>query len=285
MWRMTTSTLPGFEEMLNPVLEALAVLGGSGTVEEIDGVVADLMALSEAQRTELHDPERGPRTELAYRLGWSRTYLKKYGLLENSMRGVWALTPAGRTIDYVDEREVVRFVRELDKQLKLAPTERVLPGEDDSWREALRRVLLELEPDAFERLFQRVLRESGFVEVIVTGRSGDGGIDGAGVVKIAEFLSFRVLFQCKRWRNPVGPDVVRDFQGAMTGRADKGLLVTTSAFTRAAMLEATRDGAPAVDLIDGDALINKLKTLGLGVTTRRVTVEEVAVDEDWFRDL
>ena len=138
---------------------------------------------------------------------------------------------------------------------------------------------MNLTPGAFERLCQRLLRESGFVQVQVTGRSRDGGIDGQGILQMARLVSFPVLFQCKRWRNSVGPDVVRDFRGAMLGRADRGLIITTSTFTAAARKEAIRDGAPPIDLIDGLSLADNLHDLHLGVR------EIVIVDEAWFDEL
>lgn len=140
--------------------------------------------------------------------------------------------------------------------------------------------LLEMQPDAFERLCQRVLRESGFIQVEVTGRSGDGGIDGHGLVRLAGLISFPVIFQCKRYKNTISSPVVRDFRGAMVGRADKGLIITTGRFTQDASQEATRDGAPPIDLIDGEQLIDKLKDLKLGVATRQVEVVEV--NTGWF---
>jgi restriction system protein len=136
-----------------------------------------------------------------------------------------------------------------------------------------------MSPAAFERLSQRILRESGFTKVEVTGRAGDGGIDGTGVLRM-NLLSFHVLFQCKRWRGSVGPSVVRDFRGAMVGRADKGLIITTGAFSADARREATRDGAPAIDLVDGDALCDLLKDRGIGVRIRMV--EDISVDEAAF---
>ena len=142
-----------------------------------------------------------------------------------------------------------------------------------------------MSPDGFERLCQRLLRESGFTQVEVTGKSSDGGIDGIGVVRISGFLSFKVLFQCKRWQNAVGAAVVRDFRGAMTGRTEKGLIITTGSFTPAAMREATRDGAPEIDLVDGEQLINKLKALELGVKTAEVIVEKVTIDPDFFHNI
>ena len=87
-----------------------------------------------------------------------------------------------------------------------------------------------------------MLRKSGFTQVDVTGRSGDGGIDGIGIMRLGGFLSFRVLFQCKRYKGSVGAGTVRDFRGAMIGRTDKGLIVTTG--NRAALLHATQFAKP-----------------------------------------
>jgi len=140
-----------------------------------------------------------------------------------------------------------------------------------------------MKPDAFERLCQRLLRESGFTQVEVTGRSGDGGIDGNGLVRLAGLLSFPVVFQCKRYRNTISSNVIRDFRGAMIGRADKGLIITTGSFTRDALLEATRDGAPPIDLIDGGQLMDRLKLLGLGVATKQI--EAVEINTEWFKSI
>jgi restriction system protein len=136
-------------------------------------------------------------------------------------------------------------------------------------------------PSAFERLCQRILRESGFVEVVVTGRSGDGGIDGYGILKMG-LLSFKVLFQCKRYKDSVGPSAVRDLHGAMQGRAEKGLLITTGNFTSGSKAEAQRDGAPPIDLIDGNDLCDLLKKLKLGIDTEIETVERIRIQPDWY---
>ncbi len=227
-------------------------------------------------------------------MAWARTYLKKYGMVENSARGVWALTPKGFQQETVDPQDVVRSVREQsvrERRGRAEPMETVdsevrdeaMEDETASWRETLMSTLLEMPPDAFERLCQRLLRESGFIQVEVTGRSGDGGVDGHGVVRLAGLLSFPVIFQCKRYRNTISSGVVRDFRGAMVGRADKGLIITTGSFTRDASAEATRDGAPLIDLIDGEQLIDKLKDLGIGVATRQVKVVEV--NTAWFSSI
>jgi restriction system protein len=143
-------------------------------------------------------------------------------------------------------------------------------------------ILRAIIPAAFERLTQRLLREAGFLKVEVTGKSGDGGIDGIGVLRV-NLLSFQVLFQCKRYQGSVGAGEIRDFRGAMVGRSDKGLMITTGTFTPDAKREATRDGAPAIDLIDGDQLCDLLKQLKLGIRTE--LVEKMTVEPGWFDGL
>lgn len=275
-----------YDNLMNPVIQALKQLGGSGTNEEINTKVAEIAKIPTDELEVLHNPDKGGMTEIEYRLMWTRTYLKTYGILENSSRGVWSLTPTGTKIDRVDEKQVVRFVRE---QLKKNKSEQKAVEEETEeqvkWQEELLDVLLDMPPSSFERLVQRLLRESGFIQVEVTGRSGDGGIDGHGILRLGGFLSFRIIFQAKRWRGTLGAGQVRDFRGAMVGRADKGLLITTGAFTKEAVREATRDGAPAIDLVDGDQLVDKLKQLSLGVQTKRVEVEQVTVNSDWFQNL
>lgn len=233
----------------------------------------------------LHDTKRGGQTEFEYRLAWTRSYFKRYGILENSSRSVWALTPDGRNLSEVNEKEVVKTVREQLKAERFDTAEVDEESKTPTWQEELLEVLMKIEPSAFERLIQRFLRESGFIQVEVTGRSGDGGIDGRGIMRLGGLLSFHVIFQCKRWQGAVGAGQVRDFRGAMVGRADKGLLVTTGTFTKDAVREATRDGAPAIDLIDGDQLVEKLRDLELGVKTEKIEIQKVSVDKNWFNSI
>lgn len=284
---MVEVDVPTFDALMNPVIQALKSLGGSGTIEEINNKVSEIAGLTDEQLEVLHNPEKGGQTEVEYRLAWTRTYLKKYGVLENSSRGVWALTPKGRQLDRVNPRTVRRFVQEQGRKARAVAVGEELDevGTETSWRDELLDSLLNMEPTAFERLVQRLLRESGFIQVEVTGQSGDGGIDGKGIMRLGGLLSFRVIFQCKRYRGSVTVSQVRDFRGAMVGRADKGLLITTGNFTKDAMVEATRDGAPAIDLIDGDQLIDKLKDLELGVKAEKIEVEQITVDHDWFSSI
>jgi restriction system protein len=277
-------TIPAYDDLFEPTVQALRVLGGSGTIQEIYEKICELEGYSEEQQSVLH--KEGPRTEIAYRLAWARTYLKNYIAIENSERGFWSLTEKGRNLQVIDKQDVKRAFKNKKVKDSLEPSSSEsdvpIPIESTLWTEKLLTVLQKMSPDAFERLCQRILRASGFIKVQVTGRKGDGGIDGIGVLRIA-LLSFQVFFQCKRYSGSVGPGEIRDFRGAMVGRTDKGLFITTGTFTSEAKKEATRDGAPALDLIDGDQLCTILKDLKLGVETK--TIEVVDIDELWFSHL
>jgi restriction system protein len=292
--------VPPYHELLWPVLQAVAELGGSGSLSEMLETVVKREAFSDAQQAVLHND--GPQTEIAYRLGWARTYLKGMGLLTNSSRGVWALTDEGTALltdpSATDDQRVeriqelrVRYLAEVRAASRTGPPRDEGGPDDDaeasaagSWKEQLLEALMGMEPGAFERLARRLLREADFDSVNVTGQSGDGGIDGLGVYRLG-LVSFPVFFQCKRYRGSVSPSAVRDFRGAMAGRGDKGLLITTGTFTADAKREATRDGAPPIDLIDGDRLCELLKRYDLGVRTTTRTVEDITVDTGFFAEI
>ena len=174
--------VPTHDQLMNPLLQALHALGGSGSVKEIYDKVVELEKFPEEMMTTLHDPETGNDTEVAYRLAWARTYLKKYGLLENSVRGIWSLTAKAKETKQVEPQEVVKYVKALSKTTGADKASDASPPAElteDQWKLSLHEILTEkLKPAAFERLVQRLLRESGFIRVEVTGQSGDGGIDG-----------------------------------------------------------------------------------------------------------
>ncbi len=276
--------LPKFDELMIPTLDALKALGGSASNEEIHDQVADTLKVPSELRDKLHSD--GAKTALRYRMHWTRTYLKKYGAIANSIRGVWTLTDKGEHVTAQDVIAIKRDVRN-EAALKRKKPSNISSIQDTEaslndldWEEHLIQILLGLKPDAFERLCQRVLRESGFTRVEITGRTGDEGIDGFGILRM-NLVSFQVLFQCKRWKGSVGSPVIRDFRGAMVGRADKGLILTTGTFTQDARREATRDGAPAIDLVDGQALCMLLRDLSLGVSP----ITDYNVSEEFFRSI
>lgn len=272
--------VPKYDDLFNPLLTALHELGSSASISELEEKIAAILKLSEADLEEPHD---GNRTKFSYNLAWARTYLKRFGLLENSSRGVWALTSEGQKTPSVKKEAVKKFVQEEDRKRKQEQeAQEVEEPVDSGWETEALDALKKMSPEAFERLCQRVLRESGFIQVEVTGRSGDGGIDGRGVVKLGTILSFHVHFQCKRYKDTVPAPVIRDFRGAMVGRADKGIILTTGTFTREAKAEALRDGAPPLDLIDGDEFVQMLKHYRLGISVVEKKIEEVSVSKDWF---
>ena len=285
-------SVPNSQRLMNPTIEAIRSHGGSASNKEIaDRVISDLGLLPHIAE-KLHG--KGRQTVLEFRLGWAKSYLKRYGLIENSTRGIWSLTSKGHDNEKVEPKEVDRFVSSLLAAEKKRTDKEVSKDHEDGladdaaeetavWRDKLLEILLELSSDAFERLCQRLLRESGFIEVEVTGKSGDGGIDGQGIIRLAGLISFPVLFQCKRYSGSVNASAVRDFRGAMQGRADKGLILTTGSFTSSANKEATRDGAPPIDLIDGTLLVELLRELQLGVNKRMVEVVEI--DANWFKSI
>lgn len=286
--RKGAEQVPSYDNLIIPVLKALTDLGGSGTIEEINEKVFEIEKFSE-EILQISHGENSSQNEIEYRLAWARTYLKKFGLLENSERKVWTLTKSDIDIVSINPDEIVKFVRKQSNQTKgkneSQKDRQVSEIEHEveeilEWKEKLIKSILLISPNAFEKLTQRLLRESGFVEVEVTGRSGDGGIDGKGIARMSGLLSFHVIFQCKRYKGSITPSQIRDFRGAMQGRADKGIFITTGNFTRDARKEATRDGAPPIDLIDGEMLCEKLKEFSLGVITK--TVEEIEIDETFF---
>jgi len=288
------SNLPSYDELIIPTVKALIELGGSGSLEEINTKVYEIAKLTD-NILQIPHGDSGTTNEIDYRLAWSRTYLRKFGLLENSSRGIWALSKADIDITKLNHIEIVRTVRELDKRILPKAKTTISTKQNvqqeineevdniDKWKEELLEILYSITPAAFERLAQRILRESGFFQVEVTGKVGDGGIDGKGIIRVSGLLSFHVIFQCKRYKGNVTPSQIRDFRGAMQGRADKGLVITTGTFTREAIKEATRDGAPPIDLIDGELLCEKLKELKLGVDTK--LTETINIKNEWFYNL
>jgi restriction system protein len=270
-----------FVRYFGPLLDALRTLGGSGTPREVVEQIAHDLSVPDDVQNELL-PSGEPR--FPNQVAWARFYLSREGLLDSSRRGIWSLTDKGRgTTLTPDEARAIflKWVRLFSEERKRrkeesAPEDQAPPESAVAavgYREQLLQLFLELPASGFERLCQRLLRESGFVKVIVTGRTGDGGIDGYGTLEVNPLVSFKVLFQCKRYMKAVSSPQVRDFRGAMQGRADKGIILTTGTFTADARREATRDGVPPIELVDGQKLIDMFGKLELGL--KPVTIYEV----------
>lgn len=289
MAKQRSSAGTKFLRYFGPLLDALRELGGSGTPEEVVEQISSDLKLSDSEQNELV-PSGSSR--LRTNVAWARFYLVREGYLDSSKRGVWSLTEKGRRARLTVEQAAeifARLVKVFDaKRKKQESTPEPIEEEvaeasgatSADYRDEAKKLLLSLPPSGFERLAQRILREAGFTQVMVTGKSSDGGIDGHGTLQVNPLVSFKVLFQCKRYSKSVSSSVVRDFRGAMAGRADKGIIITTGTFTAESRREATRDGVPPIELIDGDKLLNMLESLEIGL--KPITTFEV--DHSFFAE-
>ncbi|MFQ6552875.1 restriction endonuclease [Aestuariibius insulae] len=291
---------PDLPAMMLATINALKKIGGSAHLSELDDEVIEAADLTEEEQSYMMKDGQQPRVN--YYLAWSRTYLKRGKAIDNSRRAVWALTELGERLTSKAECEAIfRQVQaeEAEKaklkslEARQAEAAQTSASRDDleteteastsnPWTAELLATVGKMDPGAFERLSQRLLREAGFTKVEVRGKTGDGGIDGVGVLSV-NLVSFQVYFQCKRWKGSVGSREIRDFRGALQGRADKGLFITTGTFTAQASEEATRDGAIAIDLINGARLCDLLKQFDLGVSTEMI--EHVTIDKAFFKDI
>jgi restriction system protein len=282
---------PQFVRYFGPVIEALRVLGGSGRPAEVKDLVSEKLGLSDDEVNETLD---SGASRFSNQVDWARFYLSAAGYIDSSTRGVWSLTDKGRSYslsysEAVDlyKRILKQFVVEREERKgksaqkhedEIEATEVIKVAENGDHRTELMRILKGLPPSGFESLCQELLREAGFESVTVTGKSGDGGIDGIGILQMNPLVSFKVLFQCKRYSGSIGPDKVRDFRGAMMGRADKGIILTTGIFTAEARKEAVRDGVPPIELVDGEKLLEMCEKLEFGLKPKQ-TFE---VDQEFF---
>lgn len=287
--------LPLYPELRWVTLEAIRRLPMPATNDEIDEAVGTNLKMTPVQRAVR--AANGAKSELGFRVSFCRSQLKIVGALKSERRGYWRLTSEGvdmdeetverRWAEYLRDRRQEKLGRATRRQVRSSAATGAHGSADDdepgeaAWNDELLSRLLDMSPGAFERLAQELLRSSGFEAVKVIGGSGDGGIDGTALYRFS-LISFPVYFQCKRHKGTVGAPVVRDFRGAMAGRGDRGLIITTGSFTPDAKREATRDGATPLDLIDGDNLCELLKERELGVVVRKRTVEDVTIDSEYF---
>lgn len=282
-------SIPNYAALIENTFLALKELGGSGKNNEINDKVAELMKLSDAVLAEPH-LNSSSMSEVNYRLAWARTLLKNYGAIENSARSVWSITTTFSDKQSVDGEYIEKNCRKakpgkkpqeesVEQQMEDAGVE--VPEEVRPWRKKLYEVLTHMNPYSFEKLTQRLLRECGFDDVRVTKKSGDGGIDGTGKLKINGIFSFNIAFQCKRYQGTVGAPDIRDFRGSLTTDIEKGVFITTGSFSKQALEEASNPGKKQIDLINGEEFITKLAEFGIGVKE----VKDYEIDEEYFLKL
>jgi len=273
-----------YAKYMGPLLDALRQLGESAHRLEAEEKVAEILAIPQ-EELDARYAKTGARI-VQRNIEWAASGLRFLGFIGGVQKGIWTLTETGRNkqLSLEEANALARKWNAHRRELSLAGRVPVTVPIDEGEAEdeveqlpeepaqTLLQVLKSLSPEGFERLSQLLLRRAGFSKVTVTGRSSDGGIDGHGILEINELVSFRVLFQCKRYAGAVGSGAVRDFRGAMTGRTDKGIMVTTGTFSSEAEKEAVRDGAPPVELVDGERLVEMMKRLELGVEPTTVYV-------------
>lgn len=280
---VTKSSVPKYGKLVSVTYLALKDLGGSGKNDEINEKAAELLGLSD-EVLEIPHLNSTSLSEVNYRLAWARTVLKKFGAISNSARSVWTINPEYSNINEVDGeaiyKEHSKASAKKEKSIDEDNSDDV-PDEVRPWRKKLYEVLVKMDPYAFERLTQRVLRECGFTQVEVTKKSGDGGIDGTGKLRINGIFSFNIAFQCKRYQGVVSSADIRDFRGSLTTNIEKGVFITTGSFSKAAIEEACSPGKQQIDLMDGEEFISKLAEFGIGVKE----VKDYEVDEAYFENI
>ena len=265
--------IPNFDELMTPLFRALKSLGGSGKNDEVrNRIIADLNLPDDA----VDIPHNENMTELDYRLTWTRTYMKDYGIIVNIKRRVWSITSDYKNVNTLDERDIVKSYRS-----KRCKSVKKFSDEKSSWHQHAAKALQGMDPYGFERLTQRLLKKFGFQDVQVTKKSGDGGIDGTCRLLVSDIFSFRVAFQCKRYRGSVGAREIRDFRGSLSVNIEKGIMITTGVFSKAAREEASCPGKKPIDLVDGKTFIDKLAQYGLGLSSANV----YNVHEDFFQSI
>ena len=271
-----------FVRWFGPLLQALRDLGGSASPREALDRIAEIERVPDALRNEVL---KSGQERFYNQVHWARQYLVWEGFIESGRRGVWSLTQTGKNVVLSPEESRQIFLRQVQLQARLrkpsgetsaivvqdegVPSDTPQADQDSSLQGFLR-VVKSLSPSGFERLGMRLLREAGFERVQVTGRSNDGGIDGVGVLQLNDLMSFNVVFQCKKWEQSVPPKEIRDLRGAMNGRADKGIFLTTSTYSSNARSEAERPGAVPIELVDGERLFEMFKRYELGLKPRTV---------------
>ena len=283
---MSTQSKAEFVLWMGPLLDALRELGDSAAPQEASDLIAKNCNLSDDKREELMI-SGVPRFH--NQVCWARQYLVWEGLVGSAKRGIWTLTAEGKEsfLSIEDSSAIFKKWVEIHAlRRKESKIDRILSEDNDGSEESssvepdnLLGVLQSMTPNGFERFCKYLLRIYGFEQVSVTPIGKDGGIDGYGVLQINPFVSFKVIFQCKRYKNTVSRAQVGDLRNAMIGRAEKGIMITTGNFSEDAKREAARAGAPPIELVDGSQLVRMLEKEEVGVKPRMV----YEVDHSFFK--
>lgn len=298
---MTQLKGPLFVQYFQPVIDALRELGSSARPKEVYQWIEERLDIP---KSELEGINKGGQSKFENKVHWARFYLAKAGLIDTEKRGIWILTEAGRNTNLTHDAAYELFrsihaqykdgpnLEPISKSEKLnnsknedeetenstTPDDKIYLNQDEIQQELVQ-TLRSLSDKGFEELCARILRHLDFEQVKVTGQTNDRGIDGEGFLRINRFVRTKVMFQCKRYSGTVGAEKIRDFRGAIQGRAERGILLTTGMFTRGALDEAARENATPIELVDIDDLIQLLVEEGLGINQ----VKALQIERNFFK--
>lgn len=286
---------PKFLKFIIPLLEVLKERGGAGKPFEVRPLITDKLKIPES---EVQQTLESGVSRVYNQIDWARNYLKEGGFISAEERGIWRLTEKGFKSN-LSENEVYKLFKDVQskfqkkeitlegvtKQKRLSNEDVDIsdkPPENQKHLHEILNILLRLPPSGFEKICKRLLIEEGFEDVEVTKQTRDGGIDGVANLILNRFISFKVFFQCKRYKGAVSSETVQMFKGALDGKikpGDKGIIITTGYFTQDAQ-KASKEGRVPIELIDGDKLIEMFENKKLGIQQK--TIYEV--DYDFFEE-
>ncbi len=281
---MSSGSKNQFIKWFGPLLSALRELGDSGKPREVSNKIASMLKLPDDILDEITSTGVN---RFHNQVAFARQYLVWEGLLDSSRRGTWKLTEKGKRTELTDKqsndiyKKWSKFHHKNRKKKEgTLNTNDIISANEEVQEQQLQLIdiLRTLSPEGFEKLIRELLRESGFENVEVTGKGADDGIDGFGTIEINPFVSFKALFQCKRYKdgNSVSRSQVGDFRNAVMGRAEKGIMITTSTFSNSAIKEANRDGVLQIELVDGEKLVEMFEKVELGVKRKLVYEVDLA---------
>lgn len=290
-----TSNVPEVVRFIPRILATLREMNGVAKAGAVKAAV--VQAISEAGEPVNDQMLSSGVPKYQNDIYWARMYLVNAGLLEPSKvagHGVWKLTQGGwlSPLDMSTAAAIYYKTASSSSQGSKNKDEADLPapsGDDHqqdlegtvNWQVQLKAVLWSLSDQGFEHLCAAIMTANGLDQIKVTGKSGDKGIDGMGLMYLddAGLISIRVAWQCKRYTNTtVGSAEVRNFRGSLDHKTDHGIIFSTSTFTAEAMKESVALGKAPVRLVPLDELIEMLRKLKLGV----VSEPEPAVVDAFF---
>ena len=273
--------MPKQRDMEIPLLKCLEEIGGKAKPSEIYTHMRRFFPdLTDLELTETLATGSNKWTN---RIQWVRQRLVSVGEMASPEHGVWSITEKGRRRLADLAATNVSHESQAVKETEVVSggpinLEELVEDYVGAFKQKVIQKLQDLRPDQFERFAGALLTAYGFVQVKVTGRAGDGGIDGYGGLKVG-LATLNAAFQCKRWQEKVGSPEIDKFRGAIQGEFEQGIFFTTSDFTAQARDASIKKGAVPIILVNGDAFVQLMIEKQLGVKRWPVETYEDQIDD------